>query len=162
MRLAGLFIVLLALSSFPAFAQTKACTEMGCQNGLVFHVDPAQEWKHGKYEIILALGFKQVICRGELPLKPCEEGPSFICDDKHVTIGESGCALPSEQQGLSDIRIDQDPHKVMINIKRNYRTILTRTTIPRYEMMMPNGPGCGPVCRGATYDLFGTDDLKAE
>lgn len=151
-----LFISTLVLAGFvsPSFAQEKMCTEMACVDGLTLTVDPARKWVHGKYEITLLLDNKQVTCKGQLPLNECEKGPTFECNFKGVTITESGCALPEDQQGIGDIHIDKAPAKVMVRITRNYRPMLTRTIIAKYQTLAPNGPGCGPVCRSASYDLF--------
>ncbi|PZQ47713.1 MAG: hypothetical protein DI551_02825 [Micavibrio aeruginosavorus] len=152
---AGLFFFLFAFFlPVVAHAQTRACTEMGCENGISFTVDPAQEWKNGQYEISLALDYKKVICRGELPLNACEDGPTFYCDDKDVTIIESGCALPKDQHAIGGIKINEEPNKVIVRVARNYRTMVTRTIVPQYQTLIPNGAGCGPVCRSASYDLF--------
>lgn len=153
MRLAGLLILLLAVSS-PSLAQDRACTQIGCTNGLSFTVNPGYDWKNGKYDIQVALDYKTVNCRGELPLRPCDQGPSFTCDDPSVRIMESGCALPYDAHGIGGIQINDDPKKVIVRIARNYKTIITRTVVPQYQTSIPNGPGCGPVCRSASFDLL--------
>ena len=129
-------------------------------NGVNFTVDPGYDWINGQYQIEVALGFKKIACYGELPLHPCEQGPTFKCDDKSVQIGESGCALPDSQHGISGIQISDDPQKIMVRIARNNRTIITRTVVPQYQTSMPNGPGCGPICKSAAFDLLSAN--KAE
>lgn len=151
-----LAVIGLVLLSAPALAQERACTEMGCTNGLNFSVDPSFEWKRGKYDIWLALDLKTVKCRGKLPLNSCDEGHTFWCDDRSVTIIESGCALPEDAHAVGGIMVDGDPRKVILRIARNNQVIVTRTIAPNYVMSQPNGPGCGPVCRGASYNLTGT------
>ncbi len=136
-----------------AFAQ-KACTEIGCINGVNFTVDPGYDWKSGLYQIEAALGFKKVSCYGTLPLHSCEEGPTFKCDDPAVQIQESGCALPQDAHGIGGIHINGDPARVIVRIARNNKTIVTRTVVPQYTTSQPNGPGCGPVCRSASFNLL--------
>jgi len=153
MRFAGIFF-LLTVFSFPAHAQMKACTQMGCMNGVNFTVDPNYDWKNGGYQIEVALGFKKVSCNGILPLRACDQGPSFVCDDPAVQVIESGCALPPPQHGIGGIQINDDPAKIIIRIARNNKTIVTRTVVPQYTTSQPNGPGCEPVCRGASFDLL--------
>lgn len=155
MRFFLMALFLLAFSPH-ALAQGRACTEMGCSNGLNFTVDPAYEWKRGKYDIWVALDLKTVKCRGKLPLNRCEEGRSFTCDDRSVSIIESGCALPENAHGIGGIMVDDDPKKVIVRIARNNQVIVTRTIAPNYVISQPNGPGCDPVCRGASYNLIGT------
>lgn len=151
---AGLLAILLVSPSF-AFAQERACTQIGCVDGLHFTVDPAHEWKSGQYEIQLALDLKTVKCRGELPLHPCANGPTFWCDDRSVTVIESGCALPDDSHAIGGIMVRDDPRKVIVRLTRNDRPMVTRTLSPKYSISRPNGPGCGPVCRGASYNLLG-------
>lgn len=151
------FVFLLCAASSAALAQGRACTEIGCINGVTFSTAPDYDWKNGQYDIRVALDYKTVVCRGELPLHPCDQGPTFTCDDPSVQIGESGCALPENAHGISGIHIADDPKKIMIGIMRNYRTIITRTVVPQYQTVMPNGPGCGPVCRSAAFELLSAE-----
>lgn len=154
MRILAVFFCMLVVA-MPVQAQTRACTEMGCTNGVSFSVNPNYDWKNGAYDVQVALGLRTVECRGELPLNPCEQGPTFSCDDSRVQIIESGCALPEENHRIDGIRISDNPNKILIRVARNYKTIVTRTVIPNYQMVMPNGPGCGPVCRNAgPFDLI--------
>mgnify|MGYP007090804393 CR=1 FL=1 len=152
-----LFALACLIFSFPALAQERMCTQIGCMNGVNFTVDPNRDWKNGQYEVHVALDLKTVVCRGELPLHPCDQGPTFRCDDPDVTVMESGCALPDNNHGIGGIMINDDPQKIIVRLTRNYRTILTRTIVPQYQTSMPNGPGCGPVCRGASFDLFSAE-----
>lgn len=156
MKPAGFFLFLLAFS-LPAFAQERACTQIGCMNGVMFNVDPSYDWKNGQYDVQVALDYKTVDCRGELPLHPCEQGPTFTCDDPSVVIMESGCALPKDQHGIGGLQIADDPKKIMVRIARNYKTIITRTVIPQYQTSMPNGPGCGPICHSASFELLSAE-----
>ena len=152
----GVYIAALFLMAFlaaPVHAE-KACTEIGCINGLTLRADPSYEWKWGRYDFEFRFDGRAVKCTGALPLKTCDKGPSFKCDDKKVRIGESGCALPAAAHGLGDIWIDGDPKQVSVKMDRNFKTILTRSMVPTYNESRPNGPGCGPVCKGASYNLF--------
>ncbi len=151
-----LFILLLSCFPMPSFAQ-QVCTEIGCMDGLTLRVDPNHDWKSGNYDLYFKLGGRGVICRGRLPLKPCEEGPTFQCGSD-ITVGESGCALPQNAHAIADIHIDGNPSNVSLEIVHNGRTIITRRLVPDYQLSRPNGPGCGPVCRSAVYDLFNVSD----
>lgn len=158
MTLRLVFVFMTLVFSQPAFAQ-RACTEIGCTNGVTFTSSPGFDWKNGQYDIRVALDYKTVVCRGELPLHPCGAGPTFTCDDPSVRIGESGCALPEKDHGISDIYINDDPKKIMISVMRNVRPIITRTVVPQYQTLRPNGPGCGPVCRSASFQLLSADTV---
>ena len=149
----GFFLAACLTVPLPSYAQGRACTEMGCTNGLILRVDPAKDWKSGNYVFEFVLDGRRVTCRGELPLKPCEE-PSIRCDKPGISIMESGCALPKTAHAFGDIQVEGDPRKIMARITHNGKTIVTRTIAPRYTTSQPNGPGCDPVCRSAQYDLF--------
>lgn len=146
-------IFIFATISF-AYAQSRACTEIGCVDGLTLRVDPNYDWKWGNYDLYFSFDGKSVTCRGRLPLKKCEDGPTFQCGGKGVSIGESGCALPESAHGISDIHIQGDPPSVSVIIKHNGQTIVTRSIVTEYQELQPNGRGCGPICRSASYELF--------
>lgn len=147
-----------AMHAMPAAAQS--CTEIGCVNGLSFTTAANYDWKNGQYDIRVALDYKTVECRGELPLHPCDQGPTFTCDDPKVRIEESGCAMQDDQHAITGIYIDDTPNKAMISIMRNVRPVITRTVVPQYAISRPNGPGCGPVCRSAAYELLAAEKRK--
>jgi len=140
---------------FQAHAQ-KACTEMGCTNGLILTADPSFGWPAGIYKITVQTETSKYECQGKLPLKFCGESSSatFGCNSPNITIGESGCMLPAPQHAISDISIKGTPGKVSLRITRNGKPFVTRTLAPVYQTLRPNGPGCGPVCKSATYDLL--------
>ena len=154
-------ITLLALMLVAGFAETaqaqRACTEIGCQNGLTLDVEPSFDWKWGRYDIHLMFEGRSVNCYGSLPLKKCEKGPSFKCSSDYVTIGESGCAMPETTHAISGIYVDDTPDRVMVRILRDHKAVITRTLSPEYRESQPNGKGCGPVCRGASYNLLTAD-----
>ena len=153
------FFLIISLCAFTqsALAQ-KACTEIGCVNSLTLKGDETRDWKNGNYNFDFVLDNRRVRCWGELPLKPCEEGPSLSCNKPGVSIVESGCALPKDQHAFGDIHIDGEPRRVMVRITHNNKTILTRSVSPQYQKSRPNGTGCGPVCSSASYNLFSASD----
>lgn len=153
-RIITLALLIFLIGSFDVQAQTRACTEVGCVDGLTLHIDPDYEWKWGNYDLYFSFGGKSATCRGRLPLKPCDDGPTFHCGGKRVTIDESGCALPESQHAISDIHIDGDPPSVSVIIKHNGQTILTRSIVAEYQILRPNGLRCEPTCKAASYSLF--------
>lgn len=149
----SLLLAFMAFSPSSSYAQ-NACTEMGCTNGLTLSVDPDYDWKNGVYVFDFFLDGKKVKCNGMLPLNACEKGPSLSCDKEGVIIIESGCALPKSAHAFGDIVISGKPSRVLVRITRNGKPVVTRTLVPKYETVRPNGPACGPVCTSARHDLF--------
>lgn len=133
MKTVILFLLALCAITGPVYAQEKVCTEMGCTNGLIIRPEGNMLNDPGHYIFQFFLdekNMKQVACKGELPLKPCAQGPSFVCSSKLVSIGESSCALPPEQQRIGDIYIYGTPRKVVMAVKKNDEPILGRTLRP--------------------------------
>lgn len=157
MRVLLLFLIVMAGFSGRGVAEERACTEMGCTDGLMLNVDPDYQWKWGFYEFSFLMEGRSVSCKGQLPLKKCEDGPSFRCSSDIVQIGESGCALPESAHGISMIQINDAPRRLLIRVKRGGENVITRTLTPEYHESVPNGPGCGPVCTSASYNLLTAD-----
>ncbi len=152
----GLLIFIGMIISAPAIAQEKVCTQMGCTNGLILRAGPDMFNEEGQYEFQFFAGLNnqiRVTCRGELPLKPCDQGPSMTCSSKGVMITESGCALPEDQHYFGDIYLYGTPRKVIMAVKRNGKTHIVRTIRPTYVFTRPNGPGCEPECVTSSVDL---------
>lgn len=132
----------------------KVCTEIGCIGGLRVELKAPGGWPPGSYTFGFALDGVPVVCSGALPLRACEAGPSLTCDvPGRVQIGESGCALPPEQHGFADILIPSSPAKLELSIQRDGQPIYAGSITPTYGVSQPNGPGCEPICRGATAQV---------
>lgn len=150
---------LLVFSAFVPFAhaqQEQACTQMGCTDGLILRPDSDMLNDPGKYEITFYLddnNQNQIVCMGQLPLKPCEQGDSFSCSSKDVRIGESGCAMPSSEHAIDDIYVFKTPKKIVMVTKHNGKAVMARTLRPKYIFTRPNGPGCDPQCVTSTVSL---------
>lgn len=148
MRLGAGALSLLLLSclfALPAAAE-QPCTEIGCVNGLTIDLAPDLFEEEGIYEIRLVLDGRMVQCKGVLPLRKCEEGPSFRCNAKDVRISESGCALPEDQHTIPNLMIDGLPRKIMMSVEHGNVMQVTRTFRPTYLTSRPNGPLCEPTC----------------
>lgn len=129
----------------------KMCTQIGCIGGL--HIDLAAPggWAPGSYTFALVLDGTPVTCTGGLPLPACDAGPALTCDVPDlVQIGASGCAMPPDQHGFSDIHLISGPARVELTIARDGQTLHNSTLTPTYVESQPNGPGCEPICRGAS------------
>lgn len=135
----------------------QPCTSMGCYSGVQIAVEAASAssaaWPAGSYRFAVTLDDKTVTCEGSLPLKDCGDGLSIKCDGEGVMIGESGCALPAEQQMFSDIHLDGEPKHIKINVERDGEVVATADFAPEFKITRPNGPTCEPVCNQATGTL---------
>ena len=132
----------------------KVCTQMGCINGLHVNLAKVTPWTAGNYTFAFELDGAPVTCTGALPLPACDQRPALRCDvEGKVQIGESGCALPPEQHGFSDIQISGAPAKVKLTITREDQQLHSGELAPTYVTSRPNGPGCEPECRGANAEV---------
>jgi len=135
-------------------AGERVCTQIGCLNGLRLDLAKVTPWTAGNYVFTLELDAQTVTCKGALPLKPCDQGNALRCDvEGKVQIGESGCALPVEQHGFSDITISGEPARVKLTISREDQPLHTGELTPQYVTSRPNGEGCEPECRGAHAEV---------
>jgi hypothetical protein len=130
----------------------QACTEIGCQDGLLIRVTPTEAWPHGAYTFTVEADAKTTTCTGSLPLPACGT-PGLTCDGPGVTIGESGCALDPAQHAFADIMFEATPTSVTVGVDLDGRTIASQTFTPEYQTVQPNGPGCDPICTNASVEL---------
>lgn len=131
----------------PLGAPRGACTEMGCQNGLSMSLEPGAQWPAGDYRIEIDADGASQVCTVTLPLKACGAGPSVTCSGAALaTIGESGCALPAREHGLSSLHFDGTPRQGKVTISRGGAPLITQDLAPTYRWVQPNGSGCGPQC----------------
>lgn len=132
----------------------RACTDIGCVDGLRIELQPGSgHWDKGEYAFEIETPAGKTVCKGSLPLRACEGGPSLHCEGPQVMIGESGCALPAEQHGFSTIELASGPASATIVIARDGTELARKTTAPAYRVSTPNGPGCEPTCRQASDTL---------
>lgn len=160
-RLARL-TALAALAALPACTPStaskdpggKMCTQMGCINGLHVNLAKVTPWTAGNYSFAFELDGAAVTCTGALPLPACDQGSALRCDvEGKVQIGESGCALPPEQHGFSDIQISGTPTKIQLTIEHAETVLHSSEFAPTYVTTRPNGPECEPECRSASTEL---------
>jgi hypothetical protein len=157
MRIASHGVALYAFASLLGACSgefdNRACTEIGCENGLTVHVTPAARWPHGAYRFVVEADGMSVTCSGSLPLSDCATR-ALACDREGVvTITESGCALPPNEHALGDLHLPGAPASVTVEIFRDEGTIARETFAPTYRTIQPNGPGCEPTCTQARVDL---------
>lgn len=132
----------------------RACTEMGCIDGLAIDFEPSSGWTPGAYELAITLDGQLTTCTGVLPLSSCD-APSFQCTSDAVQVGESGCALDAPAHGLSGLQIDRSsqPKQVDIAISRDGSEITRASFSPTYRRVQPNGDGCPPICHQSVQRL---------
>jgi hypothetical protein len=128
------------------------CTQIGCVNGYMLNVSPSSGWASGAYRFEITSDRTAVTCQGSLPLKACSE-QSFSCDADGVRLGESGCALAAGQQGISTIMFEGYPLALSVRVLRDGEELANVELDPVYSAGQPNGPGCDPICCGATGEL---------
>jgi hypothetical protein len=138
--------------------QGKLCTLIGCVSGFQVNFQPGGgSWGPGRYQIEVTADGASGACEVTLPLAPCG-GPSSTCiGQRSWLLGESGCALPSDQHAISGITFSMSaPAQVDVIVRRDGRQVASGSFAPAYTTSQPNGPGCEPTCRQAppaTLDL---------
>jgi hypothetical protein len=128
------------------------CTEIGCSSGYNLNVSPESGWAMGAYTFELTVDERKVTCQGSLPLEPCGV-QSFSCDAGGVRLGESGCALPPNQQGIASIMFEGFPLALTVRVLKDGTELSSSKLVPKYTAGQPNGPGCEPVCCSASGAL---------
>ncbi|HEY8377519.1 MAG TPA: hypothetical protein VIK91_13585 [Nannocystis sp.] len=132
----------------------KICTQIGCINGLQVQIAKATPWQPGAYTFVLDLDDTRVTCTGALPLRPCDAAPTLTCDiPNRVLIGESGCALPPDQHGFSDIHVPAAVERFAVSIIHDGKPLGGIDIKPTYTTSQPNGPGCDPICHSAAASV---------
>ena len=132
----------------------RACTAIGCQDGLLIRVLPAEAWPHGQYRFDIEQDGGRVVCTGTLPLPPCGV-QAMVCDAPGPMIVESGCALPPAVFRTT-------PAAVAIVVTHDGQPVGAGRWRPVYQTIQPNGPGCEPICKNAAVELvLAFEDLGA-
>ncbi len=130
----------------------RACTMIGCQDGLVVRVQPAEAWPHGEYRFDIQHDGANVVCTGILPLPSCDRR-ALLCDAPEPTIVESGCALDPAAHAFGDVVFSSTPADVTVAVSHLGRMVGSGRWNPIYQTSQPNGPGCEPVCTSAVVEL---------
>jgi len=136
-------------------AQSRGCTEIGCTDGLVIDFKPSASWPSGSYVIEVTADGESTVCEITLPLRACGAEGSARCSGKlGASLGESGCALPPDQHGISGVAIHgQYPAQIALQVTRNGQEMLSKSLTPTYETLRPNGPECEPTCQSASLSV---------
>lgn len=130
----------------------RACTQIGCQDGLLVQVLPANGWPHGEYRFDIHYEDVRAVCTGLLPLPSCDRR-ALVCDATEPTIVESGCALEPAAHAFGDIVFSSTPAEVAVVVTHDGKKVGAGRWNPIYRTSQPNGPGCEPVCTTAAVEL---------
>jgi hypothetical protein len=131
---------------------SRACTLIGCDDGLTVELEPKSGWPAGTYQFTIDADATRVTCRGALPLASCANAPALTCDTTGVvSISESGCALAAAAQGFPQITFARAlrPKRVVVAITRDDALVARAELLPEFKTSTPNGPGCPPTCTQA-------------
>lgn len=141
--------LLLVLLSLPATPHAmRACTQMGCHNGLHVMLEGGT-WLPGRYAISIAADGKTITCQAVLPFADCDSA-HVTCSAPGVQIGESGCALPASEHSLNGFMMAEVPRRIEFSIRHESGKRFAFTQTLNATTVQPNGQGCEPVCRQAT------------
>lgn len=132
---------------------SEACTQKGCQSGLVIELAPSGGWRPGTYRFEIESDSVPTTCEGKLPLQSCEDGPSLYCTGSPLIISELGCAQDPASQGFGSIDFPGSPAAVELRVFHEEKLVTEQTYIPQYRRHQPNGERCEPVCFVASERL---------
>ena len=120
---------------------------MGGATGVSVSFQPDAAWPAGRYTVEIEADGAVQRCEVTLPLRACSAGASATCTGASIaTIGESGCALPAGQHGLSGVDLRSTPSDLRVRVARDGKPLASLDATPSYRWVQPNGPGCGPQC----------------
>lgn len=127
-------------SSGNASGGGRACTEIGCENGV--RVDFSYR-DAGTYVFDVTVDGTNVTCKATLPLP---KQPPTACDRADVLLGLVGSMLPADQQSIGGlIFLSTTANSIHIRATRDGAALGEKTFAPPYVTAPgPNGPGCEP------------------
>lgn len=129
-----------------------ACTEIGCEDGLMVSLTPNSSWPHGEYRFTLEVDDITSTCVGTLPLAGCDAA-AIACEGPAIPIGGSGCALPPAEHAFAGFTLTGAPARMSIEVQLDGQTLASKSWTPTYKTVQPNGSNCEPTCRNASVEL---------
>lgn len=128
----------------------RACTQMWCQEGYNLQTTSAS-WPHGYYSFKVIADDRVYLCEGNLPLPPCGM-PAMTCNDKAITIGESGCAMGADSHGFHMVHLKDVPENISVSISGPSGTVIHEGKVTK-QCGYPNGAQCDPrqCCSAIDY-----------
>lgn len=130
---------------------TKTCTTAGCVTGFAVDLQPTDNiWRPGRYRVDVTADGVSGSCEVTLPPAPCGTTSTTCTGQRNWGVGESGCALPSDQHSINRVAFSgTTPATVAVVVSRDGRQLASQTFTPTYVTSQPNGPDCEPTCRTA-------------
>jgi hypothetical protein len=131
----------------------SSCTLVGCQSGLLLEY-PSAEWPEGEYNFQVEAGDLEASCTVELDHSVDPESTPDGLTSAPCTPSESlWLAVNLRTGGIDHIELFDAPDAVRVMIRFEGARLHEQTVEPQYQAVEPNGPGCGPVCRGSSEAL---------
>jgi hypothetical protein len=129
-------------------SEPRACTAIGCVNGLRVEFQKISGWQPGKYEFKTNIDGAAQSCTVTLPFPSCNLPNPCKSDD--VIVEQSGCALPSSEHLVSGISTTKTNFKELaVEVLRDGNSIGKQSFRPTFTTSQPNGVGCEPTCSSA-------------
>lgn len=122
----------------------KACTDIGCVDGLFFDMALVTP---GAWTVTLTADGTPYTCTGEVPFSGAE-----ACDAP-LSWGLSGTALPADDQYIDGLSYFGTASEVSVTVTLDGATVHEAVFTPTWVVSQPNGPGCGPTCTSASASL---------
>jgi hypothetical protein len=151
-------------------ASSKACTEVGCADGLTAMVTgPDAALPAGLHLLTVTADGTTTTCTFKVPSDTLPGGgtvgPSCppglgvsigqqsVCTEKEEAGGRSLTCTPVAGQSVETISLMGAPAHVHLVQTMGTATVLDVTVTPTYLASQPNGPGCDPTCHEASAML---------
>jgi hypothetical protein len=154
----------------PSDSGAVGCTLIGCGDAATINLQsPTGAWTPGNYQIALVVDGGPATCTLPIPSSPsptsdivgtCTSGLTAIFQ------GETQCqTLPSDGAVSGGIcrpvpghffltlTLDGTPPQVDLTVMRDGNALVDQTVEFMYQDFQPNGPQCGPSCRGASASV---------
>jgi hypothetical protein len=146
---------------------TKACTDIGCQDGFTATLQRADgSFPSGTHQIDVLADGTSLSCRFAFPLETAPGGgtfqpscppgltvtiwPATTCTQTTTGTAVSQTCQPIPGQFVETIAVSGTPTQVHVWQTVDGTSIVDAAASPSYQEARPNGPGCEPICRQAT------------
>jgi len=118
----------------------RACTEMGCEDGVRVDFSYRQA---GTYVFDIIIDGAKVTCKATLPLP---KATADSCDSADVLLGLVGSMLPFDQQSIGGLVFaSTTARSISVRATRDGTVLGEKTFAPPYVTSPgPNGPECEP------------------
>lgn len=122
-------------------ASPRACTQMWCMEGYHLQINAAS-WAPGYYNFKIIADENVYSCEGSLPLPACGM-PAVVCNDKAVSVMESGCAMAPATHSFPGIMLTHIPDDIVVSVT-GPQGAFTHEGKVKKQCGYPNGEACDP------------------